>query len=360
MRAGERLLTPREPAAARAVPLDDDVLLMASARRLRLSLSLLAAVAACGTLGYVLIEHYSLLDALYMTVITLSTVGYGEVHPLSPAGRAFTMGLIVAGIGTVSAVIGSALELGFGEHFREVARHRRMERLLQEIKDHTIICGYGRMGQEIAREFQARGLPFVVIDRDPALAATLDTAGMPHLIGDAAEDEVLHRAGVDRARSLVTVAPTDADNIFITLSGRSLNPGLTIVARSIRAEDEHKLRRAGADRVVSPYVIGGRRIAAAVYRPEVVDFLDLHIRAPEHDLEIDSIPIRAGAPYAGRTLRESGIRQQTGCTVLALRSATTGRFVDNPTAETTLEAGDAMIVLGTVAQLDALQHLGAQ
>jgi voltage-gated potassium channel len=327
--------------------------------RLLLSLALLAVVAACGTLGYEWIEHYSPLDALYMTVITLSTVGYGEVHPLSLAGRAFTIGLITVGLVTVSAVIGSALDLAFGQYFREVTTHRRMERLLQGIKDHTLICGYGRMGQEIVREFQARGLPFVVIDRNPALAQTLDAAGVPYLIGDASADEVLHRAGVDRARSLVAVAPTDADNIFITLSGRSLNPRLYIVARSIREEDEHKLRRAGADRVVSPYVIGGRRIAAAVYRPEVVDFLDLHIRAPENELEVDSIPIRPTAPYAGRTLRESGIREQTGCMVLALRSAATGRFVSNPPAETKLEAGDAMIVLGTVSQLKALQRLGA-
>src|SRR5712692_5000113 len=175
---------------------------MAPVPRLRLSLALLAAVAACGTLGYVWIEHYSFLDALFMTVITLSTVGYGEVHPLSPAGRAFTIGLITVGLGTVSAVIGSALDLLFGQYFREVATHRRMERLLEKIEEHTLICGYGRMGQEIAREFQARGLPFVVIDRNPALAQTLDAAGVPYLIGDASADEVLHRAGVDRARSL--------------------------------------------------------------------------------------------------------------------------------------------------------------
>src|SRR5438128_2578626 len=162
--------------------------------RLRFSLALLAAVAACGTLGYVLIEHYPLLDAIYMTVITLTTVGYGEVHPLSSAGKTFTIGLIVVGLGTVSAVIGSAIEMVFGEQLREVLGRQRMERRLNEIKDHSIICGYGRMGQEIAREFQARGLSFVVVDRDSRLVASLEAAGVPFLMGGAPEDEVLHPA----------------------------------------------------------------------------------------------------------------------------------------------------------------------
>jgi voltage-gated potassium channel len=329
---------------------------MAPLRRLRLSLALLAAVAACGTLGYVLIEHYSLLDAVYMTVITLTTVGYSEVHPLSPAGRAFTIGLIVLGLGTVYAAIGSAIEMVFGEQLRETLGRQRMERRLSEIKDHSIICGYGRMGHEIAREFQARGRTFVVVDCDPRLAGTMEAEGIPYLIGDAAEDEVLQCAGVCRASSLIAVAPTDAANIFITLTGRSLNPALHIVARSSREEEEHKLRRAGANRVVSPYVIGGRRIAAAVLRPAVVDFLDLHTHGPDREMEIDDIRILPSAPYAGQSLRASGIRERTGCTVLALRSGE-GRFTQNPTPDTLLQSGDSMIVLGTLAQIEALQRL---
>jgi len=330
---------------------------MTPLHRLRLSLALLAAVVACGTLGYVLIAGYPLLDAFYMTVITLTTVGYGEVHPLSPAGRIFTIGLIAVGLGTVTAVIGSAIDIAFGEHVREALGRQRMERRLHEIRDHSIICGYGRMGQEIAREFQARGLPFVVIERDAKLAASLEAARIPYLIGDASEDDVLQRAGVERARHLIAVAPTDADNVFITLSGRSLNAQIYIVARSGREEEEYKLRRAGANRVVSPYVIGGRRIAAAVLRPEVLDFLDLHTHGPTQEMEIDNVPITPTAPYAGRTLRESGIRERSGCTVLAIRSAADGRFISNPTAETVLQAGDTMIVLGTAAALEALQRL---
>jgi voltage-gated potassium channel len=330
---------------------------MIALQRLRLSLALLAAVVALGTLGYVVIEGYSLLDALYMTVITLTTVGYGEIHPLDPPGRAFTILLLTLGLGTVYAAVGSALEITFGEHFRDVVGRQRMERRLQEVKDHTIICGYGRMGQEIAREFQARGRPFVVVECDPKTAAALGEAGIPHVVGDATEDEVLIRAGVERARSLIVVAPTDADNIFITLSGRSLNPRLHIVARSAREEDEHKLRRAGADRVVSPYVIGARRIAAAVTRPDVVDFLDSHAYGAERELELESICIPTTAPYAGRRLREAGIREQTGCTVLAVRSAADGHFDNNPGPETVLQAGDTMIVLGTIPQLDELLRL---
>jgi voltage-gated potassium channel len=326
-------------------------------RRLRLSLALLVAVAAVGTFGYVTIEGYPLLDAVYMTVTTLTTVGFGEVHPLSPAGRLFTVGLIIFGLGTVSAAVGSALEILFGEQLRERVHHQRMERRLHEIKDHVIICGYGRIGQEVARELQRHDLPFVVIDRDPQDSASLEAAGILHVVGDASEEETLRHAGIEHARTLVAVASTDADNIFITLTSRSLNPRLYIVARSVREQDEHKLRRAGADRVISPYVIGARRIAIDIYRPEVVDFLDMYARGAERELEIDSIPISPTAPFAGQPLRESGIRERTGCTVLALRDAGTGRFNINPAPDTPLSAGDAMIVLGTLEQLQNLQRL---
>jgi voltage-gated potassium channel len=330
---------------------------MTAVRRLRLSLALLVALVAIGTTGYVTIEEFSFLDALYMTVTTLTTVGFGEIHPLSPAGRGFTIGLIVVGLSVVYGAVGSVLEMVFGEHFRESVNHQRMERRLNGVKEHSIVCGYGRMGQEIAREFQARRIPFVIVERNPALASTLTEAGYVFVTGDASQDAVLHQAGVERARSLITVAPTDADNIFITLTGRSLNPKLYIVARSAREEDEHKLRRAGADRVVSPYVIGARRIAAAVYRPAVVDFLEIHSHGAERELEMDQIPIAPAASYAGKPLRECGIREQTGCTVLALRSPD-GRFESNPGPDSVLQPGDSMIVLGTMAQIDKLQRLG--
>jgi voltage-gated potassium channel len=330
---------------------------MTPVRRLRLLLALLVVLAATGTLGYVTIEGFSLLDALYMTVTTLTTVGFGEIHPLSPAGRAFTIGLIVVGLSVVYGAIGSVLEMVFGEHLRESVNYQRMERRVNGLKDHSIVCGYGRMGQEIAREFHGRQIPFVIVERDPALAAMLTEAGYMFVTGDASEDAVLLLAGVERARSLITVAPTDADNIFITLTGRSLNPKLHIVARSIREADEHKLRRAGADRVVSPYVIGARRIAASVYRPAVVDFLDIQSHGAEREMELDDIAIAPSADYCGKTLRSSGIRERTGCTVLAVR-APDGRYESNPDPERVLGQGDRMIVLGTAAQIDALQRLG--
>jgi voltage-gated potassium channel len=326
-------------------------------RRLRISLALLVAVVAVGTFGYVSIERYSLLDALYMTVTTLTTVGFGEVHPLSPAGRLFTIGLIALGLGTVSAAVGSALEILLGEQLRERVYHQRMERRLKEIENHVIICGYGRIGQEVARELTALGIPFVVIDRDLQEAASLEAASILHVSGDASEEEILRLSGIERARCLIAVASTDADNIFITLTARSLNPRLFIVARSIREQDEHKVRRAGADRVVSPYVIGARRIATVIHRPDVVDFLDIHARGSERELEIESIPISQTAPFADRPLSESGIRERTGCTVLALRDAETERFNINPTPNTLLRAGDKMIVLGTLEQLESLQRV---
>jgi voltage-gated potassium channel len=329
---------------------------MTPLRRLRHALGLLVLVVACGTLGYIAIEKYPPLDALYMTVITLTTIGFGETHPLSQAGRAFTIALIVVGLSVVYTALGNAIEILFGEHFHEVVNRQRMERQLTTLKEHSIVCGYGRMGQELAREFTERKLPFVVVEKDPSIAPELMEAGILHVIGDASVDAVLHQAGVERARHLITVAPTDADNIFITLTGRSLNPRLTIVARSAREEDEHKLRRAGADRVVSPYVIGARRIAAAVYRPEVLEFLDIHSHGAERELELENVRIGPSAPFAGRPLRDSGIRERTGCTVLAMRTPE-GRFETNPGPDSILRAEDTMIVLGTATQVEALRRL---
>jgi voltage-gated potassium channel len=330
---------------------------MSPFRRLRVSLALLVAVAAVGTFGFVSIEHFPLIDAVYMTVTTLTTVGFGEIHPLSPAGRLFTIGLICVGLATVYGVIGSALELLFEEHLRGAVEHRRVEHRLRQLKDHVIICGYGRIGQELARELAAQDHLFVVVDRDPQHAAALTEASILHVIGDASEEETLRHAGIERARSLIAVASTDAENIFITLTSRSLNPRLQIVARSVREQDQHKLRRAGADRVVSPYVFGARRIATEIYHPDVVDLLDRHAYGVERELEIESIRISTAAPFAGRCLRDSGIRERTGCTVVALRSAETGRFQINPTPETALPPGDTMIALGTPAQLENLQRL---
>jgi voltage-gated potassium channel len=312
-----------------------------------------------GTAGYHLIEGWSLFDSLYMTVITLSGVGFREVKDLSTGGRIFTIGLIAVGIIAAAVLIGSLVETLVAAEVGGTRRRRRMEKRLATLKGHAIICGYGRMGQEIAREFDARGVNYVVVEVGAEPARQLMEMGVPHVVGDATQDNALHAAGIDRAHSLIAVAHTDADNIFIVLSARTLNPSLRIVARSITLEDEHKLRRAGADRVISPYVIGARSIAAAVMRPDVVDFLDLHAQRAAGEME--AITVTAAAPFCDSTLAETRIREQTGCIVLAIRprerAGTARRFLSNPPSDTLLREGDVLIALGTLDQLAALERL---
>jgi voltage-gated potassium channel len=332
---------------------------MTTLRRFRLALLGLALIVLGGVTGYVVIERWSVFDALYMTVITLATIGYGEVRPLSMAGRVFTMVLIASGLTVGAYIAGAFTELIVAEKFREIVERRRMKRELERLSGHYIICGWGRMGQEIADEFLRKRVPFVVVELSEEKCRRLAERGLPYVQGDASEDQALEGAGVKRARGLVAVAPRDADNIFITLSARSLKKDLFIVARSVHERDAHKLEIAGADRVVSPYVIGARRMAAACFHPTVVDFLDLEVRHEDLEWELDDIPVTPHAMFAGKTVRDSRIREETGCTILAIREATTNRFHSNPSADTVLNLGDTLIVLGTPAQIEHLEELAA-
>ena len=324
-------------------------------RRLGLMLTVAALLLLVGTAGYVLLEGWSAFDALYMTVITVTTVGFMEVHPLGTTGRVFTMALALGGIFTLFY---AATELIRAVVSGEVARtlgRQRMERSLAELKDHIIVCGYGRMGRLVCEAFAEEGLPFVIIDHAPG---ALEGFALPHgfaLYGDATSDETLRNAGVERARTLVTVASSDADNLFITMSARLLNERIVIVAR---AEDEGaltKLMRAGATRVVSPYVIGGQRMALAVLRPHATDFIELATKSAHLALQIEEVAIRAGTRYAGQTLAESRIRQDFGVIIVAVRKAG-GEMRFNPPGDAVLEGGDLLITLGPRDRLDRLEE----
>ena len=332
---------------------------MAAIHRLRTAVALLLLVIAAGATGYVIIEGWSVFDALYMTIITLATVGYGETHPLGRTGRAFTMGLIVAGRIVEAYVVVAFAQAVVVEQLRDILGRRRMQKGLAQLKDHYIICGWGRMGQEIVEEFRGKDTPFLVIEIHEEKCRKLGEAGVLYVHGDATDDQTLRLAGVERARGLIAVAPRDADNIFITLSARSLSKELFIVTRCAFEQDVHKLKVAGADRVISPYVIGARRIAAAAFHPAVVDFLDQEVHREELEWELEDIPVTEQAFFAGKPLRESGIRERTGCTVLAVRNAATQHFHSNPPSDTVLNVGDTLIVLGMLPQLEQLERLAA-
>lgn len=325
-------------------------------RRILTPLLSLAVLVGVGTVGYRFIEGTSWLDSLYMTVITLATVGFREVTGLSFIGKIFTIWLIVFGVVLVGWAIRRLIDITVEEQLVDARRRRNMEKTIRQMRDHYIICGYGRTGTEVVNHLRARKVPLVVVDVEEAKLAPLAKENVPYIVGNATQDEVLLAAGVERARGLVAAAQTDAINIFISLTARGLNPNLFIVARSLAEEDESKLRRAGADRVVSSHVIGGRRIAAALLRPTVVDFLDIVTHSETLEFELEELHIHPDCPFVGQTLREAKIRDRCGITILGKRRAD-GWFLTNPAADMTIEVGDILIVVGTAEQLAQLRQI---
>ncbi|MFO0841264.1 MAG: potassium channel protein [Gemmataceae bacterium] len=327
--------------------------------RMYLLLVLLAVLIVVGTVGYWLIEKdFSLFDALYMTVITLTTVGYGETHPLSTAGRVFTMALLLVGVFTFFY---SATELVRGIVSGEVQQllgREKMARSLAGLTNHLIVCGYGRMGRHVCREFSRQGVEFVIVDANPEMTKDFNLTGGLAVAGDATSDEVLRRAGVERARGLVAVVPSDADNLYITMSARLINSKLFIVARAEGEECEKKLLRAGADRVIAPYLLGGTRIAQAVMRPTVMEFIELATKTEHLELQIEQTQIVASSPLAGATLTASRLRNDYGLIIVAIKKRH-GAMIYTPPPETVMEAGDILIALGRRSQLDQLERLAA-
>jgi voltage-gated potassium channel len=320
--------------------------------RLRLALTVLAGIMLIGTVGY-LILGFTFLDAVYQTVTTVTTVGFREVQPLSTAGKVFTIVLILLGVGTALYALGVLIQTLVGGELHDVFGRRRMDRRIAELHDHVIVCGWGRVGRAIAKDVGDGGAPLVIVDTE---AQRLESSPHPVVVGDATDDDVLHRAGVDRARALVAALDSDAGNLFVTLSARALRPDLFIVAR-VRVEDSvEKLRRAGADRIVNPQSIGGARMAAFVLQPHVTEFLDVVMHDRDIEFRLEEVTVPANSPVAGRTLREAQIRDLTGALVLALRDER-GGFSTNPSPDARISGGEVLIAIGTPAELVALAAL---
>jgi len=319
----------------------------------RLVALLIIAVFVGGTLGYVLIEGWSPWDAFYMTVITVTTVGYGEVHPLSQAGRAFTVVVLLTGVGAFfSAFTIFMAHLAEGG-FLERREQRRLARMLDALTDHFILCGFGRMGEVIAREFTRHEVPFVVIERNPERMHLAMDQGYLAVEADASNEEALRRVRIDRARGLVAAVGTDAENVYAVLSARLLKPDLFIVGRAESEDSRAKLKRAGADRVISPYHLGGLQLAQTAMRPAVVDFVELATSSENLDLNLEQVHIETGSSLAGRSLIDAGLRKRFGVVVVGIRRAD-GRMEFNPEPETAMNAGDDLVVMG---RGDSLKHL---
>jgi len=325
---------------------------MGKVRRIQLALGALLMVLALGTVGYAVLG-FGLLDALYQTVTTVTTVGFREVKPLTAVGKAFTIVLILAGVGTALYALSVLLEAIIEGHLLQHMEARRMERAISHMHGHVIICGWGRVGRASAQYLAATGQQVVVVDRDPARIE-----GIPHpkVVGDISDDDVLESAGIMRARALIAALDTDADNVYVTLSSRALRPELIIIARARAEESKSKLLRAGADRAVNPQLIGGRRMAVFALQPHVAEFLDVVMHDEALDFQIEQVEIGESSPLAGRMLDEAAIGETTGVLLLALRSTSSANFLANPPGDTKLEPRCILIAVGTPAQLADLRR----
>ena len=299
--------------------------------------------------------HWNFIDSLFMVVTTVTTVGYEEVHPLGEGGRLFTITLIVMGVGTMLYTLGIVGELLVEGQLAAYARMRGMERRIAALNDHFIVCGYGRMGTRVAQEFQTLEQPFVMVESNPEPLERLRNSDLLFVEGDAASDDSLLKAGILRAKGLVTCVDSDERNVFITLTARSLNPALFIVARSSYADSAEKLRRAGANQVVSPYLMGAHRMAALAVRPVAVDVLDTVLHGENLDLVVEEFRVPPGSRLLGRTLADSGIRE-AGANVLAVRKRS-GQLRINPPETQVLESDDLVVAIGTRQQMNAAERL---
>ena len=326
-------------------------------RRVVFGLLFLIFLLSIGTVGFYFLEGFSWFKAFYFTVITISTVGYGDIIPQTAAGKIFAVFLILGGAGLFFYAFGLISEIVLSGTIRNFFGRRQVEKKVQTLKDHYIICGYGRIGKHICRLI-ARELPFVIIESDPAVIKEIEADGFLFIEGDATNEEVMIKAGIERARGLVTVLRSDPDNVYIILTARSLNPRIFIMARADDEKVVKRLHQAGANKVFLPYLVGARRMALALMRPAVTDFLELTSPVMNMELQIEEVRLCPDSPLVGKDLVASRIREVSGAIILAVKKFS-GDMVFNPPPQYVLEAGDVLIALGERKDLVRLEKLAA-
>ncbi len=322
-------------------------------REILLATGFLGFLLIIGTLGYMVIEDWPPLDSLYMTFITLTTIGFSEVHPLSEIGRIFTMAISIFGIGAVAFIATRATHLLLNNPAIEL---RRMQKKINQLTRHYIICGFGRIGHRIAEDLSHTRKAFVVIDNDPEKIEELRQRGYLYVEGNAEEEETLQKAGIARAHGIIVTLPMDSDNVFVTLVAREMNPSIFILARANTQKNFRKLLHAGANKVVSPYEIGADWMAQVILRPHVDQFMERVLRTHELNLLIDEVIITPDAPLVGHTLAESGLRSRYNVIVIAILSQKTGEMIFNPGAHTVIQPNDILIVLGEHEKIEQLRQ----
>jgi len=308
-----------------------------------------------GTLGYMYLEGYPFTDSLYLTIITVATVGYGDMVPHHPAGKLLTVVLVLVGVSFVMYMFGKIVEAMVEGGLREILGKRQMKKQLSQLNNHYIVCGHGRIGSVICQLLQENNKTFVVIEKNPDEIQKILAKDYLEIEGEASQDDILQQAGIERALALISVVSSDADNVFITLTAKGINPNIMVMARSSGEKGaEKKLKRAGADKVVSPYFLGGRRMAQSILRPNITDFIDLAIYSHDMGLRLEEILVTENAFINGKNLIESNLRQKYNIIVIAIKR--TGEEMSfNPTPESMLLAGDILIVLGKADQISNLE-----
>jgi voltage-gated potassium channel len=323
---------------------------------LTLSIIMTVVLILIGTCGYMYIEGWTFDDAMYMTIITLATVGYGEVRQVSGAGRIFTVMLIVMGVGYFMYVGGNLVQFLVEDRIRIIFGRRKLDKQIAKLKDHYIICGYGRIGRVLARYLTERYLDVVVIDKNPNCRTAMDEDGVLYLQGEATDENLLLKAGIKSAKGLVAAVATDADNVFLTLIAKQLNPGLFIVARAIQDTAKRTLQAAGAAKVISPYDLGARRMAHAILRPTVIRFLELAFTDESTDIQVEEIRVRSTSRLLNVALKDSGIRQQLDLIILTIKKAD-DTMIFNPKADTRIETDDTLVVVGQAKSVSRLEQM---
>ncbi len=317
------------------------------------------AIIIIGTIGFYIMEGYSPLDSFAVTIslLTTTSIGYGNRIPLSLPGKVFTLLLIIVGVSMVAYAFGTIISFLLEGQIKNLMGRSKMQKKIADLKDHVILCGAGRVGYHVISRLVTEKVPFVVVDRNEEVIKKLTEENVLVINNDATKDEVLLEAGIKRAKGLIAALPADADNVFVTLTGRELNPGIRVVARADIAESKTKLLRAGADKVISPSVIGGRRMAISILKPVSVDFVETLIHKKDMEFEIEEIVTAGGSLLTGKSLQESRIKQQTGAMIVAIKRKED--IITNPEADEKILAGDLLIAIGTRPQLARLEQLAS-
>lgn len=324
---------------------------MSERRKIVPLFAVLALLILIDSAGYMLLEGAPPLDALYMTVISITTVGYREAFPLGPAGKAFTIWVIFSGLGTFFYIAGRIAESALEGNIRRILGRRKMK-AISRLSDHLVIAGFGIMGEQVCRELEKLKIKFIVIDQHGERFAYAEERGYNVLLGDATDDEILELAGIRKARTFISLLSSDADNIFTVMSAREASPGIFIIARALDAANRAKMLKIGANRVITPYELSSRRIVNTVLRPNVVEFIDLMTLAPKMSLSIEEFRVTANFPFIDKPIKESGLRQQFNAIVIAVKRGEEMFF--NPSPDLDIRRGDVLILIGEKDKLLAL------